>query len=138
MRDGPIRTAIKAVARGIWRFDLTTTRWIQDRRSPPRFLLQGECNGCGKCCEEPTIQVGRITWYLRSARWAFCAWQRVVNGFELVGADRHARALTFRCTHFDPATRLCDSYDTRPGMCRDYPLALLGQPWPELFAECSH
>lgn len=31
----------------------------------------------------------------------------------------------------------CDSYDSRPTACRDYPRALLAQPWPELFEGCG-
>lgn len=61
----------------------------------------------------------------------------MVNGFELVEADRQARAFVFRCTHFDWQTRRCDSYATRPAMCRDYPRVLLDQPWPELFEGCG-
>ena len=41
-------------------------------------------------------------------------------------------------THFDWETRSCDSYVSRPGMCRDYPRALLDQPRPRLFVECGY
>ena len=44
----------------------------------------------------------------------------------------------FRCTHFDPSERRCDSYSSRPGMCRDYPRALLFQPAPELLPGCGY
>ncbi len=44
----------------------------------------------------------------------------------------------FRCTHFDWETRRCDSYASRPFMCRDYPRVLLDQAWPELFEGCGH
>ena len=43
----------------------------------------------------------------------------------------------FRCTHFDWRTRRCGSYASRPFMCRDYPRALLDQPWPVLFDACG-
>jgi hypothetical protein len=49
-----------------------------------------------------------------------------------------ARVFVFRCTHFDVATRSCDSYESRPGMCRDYPRALLDQPAPAFFPECGY
>ena len=68
----------------------------------------------------------------------FVAWQWHINGFELVDRVRAGRALVFRCTHYDPDTRRCDSYDSRPWMCRDYPRVVLDQAWPELFADCSH
>ena len=73
-----------------------------------------------------------------SLRRAFLAWQRCVNGFELQGSDADARIFVFRCTHFDPQTRRCDSYASRPGMCRDYPRALLYQPHPELLPGCGY
>jgi Fe-S-cluster containining protein len=68
----------------------------------------------------------------------FLAWQRHVNGFELVHRDSEGRAFVFRCTHFDQATRSCDSYDSRPGMCRDYPRLLLWQADPELLPGCGY
>jgi Fe-S-cluster containining protein len=71
-------------------------------------------------------------------RRAFLWWQRRVNGFELAGTDADDRAFVFRCTHFDPAVRSCDSYDSRPGMCRDYPRLLLWQPNPEILPGCGY
>lgn len=71
-------------------------------------------------------------------RAAFLWWQRVVNGFEMVSFERRPWSFSFRCTHFDEVTRTCDSYHSRPGMCRDYPRLLLDQPWPELFEACGY
>jgi hypothetical protein len=82
--------------------------------------------------------VGRLTWYLPGLRRLFLSWQERVNGFVRVGGDRDQRAFIFRCTHFDPDTRSCDSYDSRPGMCRDYPRALLAQPNPEMLPGCGY
>ena len=84
------------------------------------------------------MQVGRVTWRLRSLRAVALWWQRVVNGFEFVSADARFRTLTFRCSHYDPASKTCDSYDSRPLMCRDYPVNLTHEANPVLFEECSH
>ena len=86
---------------------------------------------------EPTIAVGSVTWLVPLMRLIFVAWQRRVNGFELQGLDRDTHSLVFRCTHYDPVGKRCDSYASRPSMCRDYPRVLLGQPWPELFGSCG-
>ena len=67
----------------------------------------------------------------------FLGWQRVVNGFELIEVDEEEALFVFRCTHFDWRTRKCGSYASRPFMCRDYPRALLDQPWPVLFDACG-
>ena len=48
------------------------------------------------------------------------------------------RTFVFRCTHFDPATRACDSYSSRPGMCRDYPRLQLWQASPEFLPGCGY
>jgi hypothetical protein len=111
--------------------------WLA-RRGQPRYRLTGTCNGCGQCCEQPGIQVEKITWHLTSARALFLWWQRVVNGFELVSVEPKYRLFSFRCTHYDPATRQCDSYDSRPYFCRDYPVNLTFDALPEFFPECSH
>jgi Fe-S-cluster containining protein len=76
-------------------------------------------------------------WYVPVLRRVYLWWQEQVNGFVLVDRDRGQRAFVFRCTHFDPASRRCDSYDSRPGVCRDYPRALLWTTDPEFFSGCG-
>lgn len=124
---------IKAVVRGIWTVEVGWRRRVR----PPQWQLAGACESCAACCERPSIGVGKALWFLPTLRRAFLAWQRVVNGFELVEADRETRSFAFRCTHFDPETRRCDSYASRPFMCRDYPRVHLDAAWPELFERCG-
>jgi hypothetical protein len=71
-------------------------------------------------------------------RRAFLWWQEQVNGFVLVEARRAERTFVFRCTHFEPATRSCDSYASRPGPCRDYPRGLLAQADPRMLPGCGY
>ena len=135
MLDGPARRSVKWIARMVWGAELSLRRGLRPR---PRWKLRGTCEGCGRCCERPTIAIGRLAWYLPLTQALFVAWQRIVNGFTLVERVRAGWVLVFRCTHYDPETRLCDSYGSRPGMCRDYPRVVLDQSWPELFADCTH
>jgi Fe-S-cluster containining protein len=138
VRDGPVRALVKTVARWAKTLDLRFTRWVMARSSPARYRLTGSCNGCGKCCEAPSQAVSRFTWYLPTARRVFLWWQRVVNGFELFDRDPRFRVFIYKCTHFDPVTKQCDSYETRPLMCRDYPTLLTFEAVPRLFPECSY
>ena len=138
VRDGPVRAAVKWMARLRFAADLAAIRAWRRRRSGPPFDLAGECRRCASCCEAPSVRANAAVWHLRSTRSAFLWWQRVVNGFELMETLRAERTFVFRCTHFDPRTRLCDSYETRPGICRDYPRALLDQPAPELLPGCGY
>jgi hypothetical protein len=82
--------------------------------------------------------VGKLLWSVPPAERLFLAWQRHVNGFELVRREADQRAFVFSCTHFDRETRSCDSYDSRPGMCRDYPRLLLWPANPELLPGCGY
>ena len=138
MTDGPVRRALKRVAR--WRFalDVRAARALWRARGGVEFELAGACRRCARCCEAPAVRSNLLVWRLRSFRAPFLWWQRHVNGFELTGVDREARTFVFRCTHFDRETRSCDSYASRPGMCRDYPRALLFQPAPELLEGCGY
>lgn len=138
MRDGPGRRALKAVARGFFTLDLALLRGWRTLRGESRWELGGACVRSAKCCEAPAVRVGKLVWFLPTARRLFLAWQRRVNGFELIGEEKAARVFVFRCTHLDPATRRCDSYESRPGMCRDYPHALLDGGWPDFFPECGY
>lgn len=133
MRDPPALVALKAVVRWTWTAEVGLRRLLR----PGRWRLGGACGGCARCCEAPAIRAGRVLWFFPRLRRLFLAWQRRVNGFELVERDRRARAFVFRCTHFDPQTRRCDSYGSRPFLCRDYPRALLAQPWPLFFEGCG-
>jgi len=138
MRDGPIRRTVKRLALIRFTLDLRITRWILCARGEPHYRLAGACNGCGQCCETPVISVSAPVFRLRSLRWLTLAWHRIVNGFEYTGEDRRSKLFVFRCTHYDPATRQCDSYDSRPGMCRDYPRNLLHDAIPEFPGECGY
>lgn len=138
MRDGPARRALKRVA--LWNFQLSLAahRAFERRRGRIPHELGGECRRCARCCEAPGIQVGWAIWYLPLLQRLFLAWQERVNGFVLTDRDRHGRVFIFRCTHFDQATRSCDSYGSRPGMCRDYPRVLLAQANPEFLPGCGY
>ncbi len=138
MRDGIVRRIVKRVA--LWRFviDIRATRALRRARGQRPFVLGGDCRRCARCCEAPALQVGPLVWHMPRLRRLFLWWQSRVNGFELTAADRASRTFAFRCTHFDPVSRLCDSYESRPGVCRDYPRLLLWQPAPELLPGCGY
>lgn len=138
MKDGPFRRALKWVALQHFRLNIAGTRWWMRLRGHQPYLLAGNCGSCGACCESPSIQVGRLTWYLRSLRLPFLLWHRHVNGFVLKDREIGSRTFVFECTHFDRSTRRCDSYDSRPGMCRDYPRALLWGANPEMLPGCGY
>jgi uncharacterized protein len=128
---------VKRVALWGFRASLAAHRAQRRARGETPWKLGGGCRRSGGCCEAPAISAGRAVFAVPAARRLFLAWQRHVNGFELVSADARARLFVFRCSHFDPATRSCDSYGSRPGMCRDYPRLLLWQPNPELLPGCG-
>ncbi len=138
MKDGIVRIVLKRIALICFTLDLRASRRIRRAMGETSYRLGGRCQGCAKCCEAPTIQVGILTYRLVTFRMIFLAWHRWVNGFHLTGEDPQIRAFEFRCTHFDPKTRRCDSYTSRPGMCRDYPRALLWEANPPLFPECGY
>jgi hypothetical protein len=137
MRDGVLRRAVKRVVRWHYSAELGLQRaWRRSRGERPH-LLAGRCQRSGGCCEAPAIVVRPLVWSVQALQRVFLAWQRHVNGFELLRRDDEARAFVFRCTHFTRDTRSCDSYDSRPAMCRDYPRLLLWQPNPELLPGCG-
>ena len=108
------------------------------RREKPMYELGGSCEKCARCCDAPAISVFWPFRKFRSLRALFLAWQTHVNQFHLVREDKALQAFIFRCGHFDRATRRCDSYDTRPGLCRDYPRRLMYQSNPEMLDGCGY
>lgn len=134
LRDDRLRRSVKRLA--LWHFVVN----IRARRlfgRGTRYRLGGECRRCAKCCEAPSIKAGRLVWRLASLQRLFLWWQETVNGFQLV-ERLPDRTFVFRCTHFDLESRVCDSYDTRPGLCRDYPRVLLDQASPVFLPGCGY
>ena len=138
MRDGALRRSVKAVARAVFWANVSLDRQVRRFRGERSHLLAGACQRCARCCEAPAVRASVVVWRLRTLRAAYLWWQRRVNGFELSETVAEGRLLVFRCTHFDWATRSCDSYDSRPGMCRDYPRNLLFQHSPEMLPGCGY
>jgi hypothetical protein len=138
MQDGPVRRALKRVALANFTLGLGLSRAFSRWRRERAWVLGGDCRRCAECCEAPAIQVGSLVWHVPALRGAFLVWQEHVNGFRLSGRQRHLHVFVFECTHFDRATRSCDSYDSRPGMCRDYPRLLLHQANPEFLPGCGY
>lgn len=136
MRDNLPRRIIKRAALALFELDLAFERRVS--RQKPVFELGGSCRKCARCCEAPAISVFWPVRKFRTFRALFLGWQRHVNGFHFVREDKSLEALVFRCEHFDRSTRRCDSYDTRPGMCRDYPRRLLDQTNPEMLEGCGY
>jgi len=138
MRDGVFLRAVKAGARSAFFLNVWMDRGLRRLRGERPFLLGGSCARCATCCEAPGIRVHAVVWLQPTLRKAFLWWQAKVNGFELVESRRPERLFVFRCSHFDWTTRSCDSYSSRPGMCRDYPRLLLYQSSPEMHPSCGY
>jgi len=138
MRDGALRKTVKTAARFVFFLNLWADRARRRALRERSYRLGGACQRCAACCEAPAIRVHAFVWLAPLLRRSFLWWQERVNGFVLVEARRRERSFVFRCTHFDRETRSCDSYASRPGMCRDYPRALLHQTSPELLPGCGY
>jgi Fe-S-cluster containining protein len=138
MRDNLPRRLLKRLALAAFEVDLAFERKWRKNQAPPMYELGGSCQRCARCCEAPAISVSWPFRRFRSLRALFLAWQRHVNRFDLVREDKLLQAFVFRCEHFDRLTRSCDSYETRPGLCRDYPRRLMYQPNPEMLEGCGY
>ena len=138
MRDGYLLATIKRLTLLRYQIDLGISRFFLRRRGEPHYSLHGSCNDCGRCCENPTIRAPMPIIYFKLTRYIFLGWQRRVNGFIHIATNRKLRLITFKCTHWQSDQQRCDSYHTRPGMCRDYPYNLLFAARPNFFLECGY
>jgi Fe-S-cluster containining protein len=136
--DSTLLAALKRVVCSVWTAEYAVRRLVARLRGTQRYRLGGTCGSCAHCCEAPSIKVGLVLFYMPTPRRLFLWWQRKVNGFTLRSVNREERVFVMSCGHFDTKTRRCDSYASRPFMCRDYPRLLLEQPWPEFFPGCGH
>lgn len=137
-QDGALKAGVKRLARFFYEADLALHRRRRRSAGERPYDLGGACRLCAKCCEAPAIAPVWPVRRLRSARRLFLLWQRAVNGFHFLREDRAHRVFVFRCEHFDRITRRCDSYETRPGVCRDYPRNLMWQTEPVLLDGCGY
>jgi Fe-S-cluster containining protein len=134
MFSAVIRTMLAAC----YRVDVALTRWLNNRRGSTLYELRGACVSCGACCVTPMLAVSRVVYHSTLIRHSYLWWQETVNGFVFLRAEHEGHVFVFRCKHFDRATRLCDCYRTRPGICRDYPNNLLDSPNPEFLEGCGY
>lgn len=130
--------ALRTLFAYCYRIDTSVTRWLQDRRGSVLYEVRGDCRRCGGCCDTPMLAVSRLIYHSNRIRRAFLWWQEKVNGFVFLREEHEGHVFVFRCSHFDPATRLCACYRTRPGVCRDYPKNLLDSPSPEFLDTCGY
>jgi Fe-S-cluster containining protein len=138
VRDGVGLRLVKRVALWNFRLNLGFHRLRGQLRGEHVYRLAGDCRGCARCCEAPALRVWAWVAGLPQLRRLFLWWQQRVNGWAFVEEDCAAAVFVFHCSHFDPATRRCDSYDSRPGPCRDYPRLLLGQLRPDFLPGCGY
>lgn len=138
MKDGALRKILKFAARQVFNIDLAATRALRRTQGERPYKLGGQCALCAKCCESPMVQTSRLIFNTPLLRRVFLGWMKHVNGFQYLREDRVNRVFVFRCTHFDETTRTCDSYASRPGMCRDYPRLLLWEANPPFLPGCGY
>ncbi len=138
VKDNLARRAAKGVALFLFRLNVGGHRVIQRLAGGRPFRRGGRCLRSAQCCREPAIQVNAFVWYAPRLRRLFLWWQEQVNGFLLSRTERAGRLFVFHCTHFDPVAGSCDSYSSRPGMCRDYPRVQLGQADPSFLPGCGY
>jgi uncharacterized protein len=137
VKDGFIRCTVKRFAWVRYAVDLWITRKVMVLKGEEKFELRGHCNRCGRCCEYPTIQMSDITFHMKRFKTCIIWWQQTVNGFVLDKENKLDATLTFTCTHYCDDTGQCDSYASRPGMCRDYPVGQIYSVNPTFFEECG-
>jgi uncharacterized protein len=138
MRDGLVRRGLKRAALLHFHVNLGVHRLLRRARGERPYRLGGDCRRCARCCEAPALQALPLVFHVPPLRRLWLSWQERVNGFVLVRTEPAARTFVFRCTHFDAEKRSCDSYDSRPGACRDYPRLLLWQASPEFLPGCGY
>jgi len=131
--------ALRLLAAGCYAVDVRVSRWLTAwREGRSAYEIRGSCNQCGACCVTPTVALPTLMYRMRTIRRLVIAWQVHVNRFELLQDDRTDRALVFRCPHHDSEHQRCRCYETRPGMCRDYPRSLALAANPEFFGSCGY
>jgi Fe-S-cluster containining protein len=136
--DGAIRRVIKFFARAQYFLVALGWRGIVSLRSGARYSLAGQCESCALCCEEVSIDVNAVVFHTAPLRLAIVAWHRIVNRFRYVRRHNEGAVIVFSCDHFNHTTRRCDSYSSRPGICRDYPRNLLDRAWPQMLDDCAY
>jgi Fe-S-cluster containining protein len=85
---------------------------------PPRYVLVGDCQRCGVCCQQIEADLPRWmrdTWVMQ----LFVTFHERLHRFSLVGRTDDGR-LVFACGHVGQDGR-CGIYARRPLLCRDYP-----------------
>ena len=77
-------------------------------------MLAPTCEGCGDCCDPVlTTWDAHHTEHAENRAFARAHWHEL----PAPSPGRHR----YQCDAFDPATRCCTAYATRPPVCRGFP-----------------
>lgn len=94
-----------------------------------KSAVQYDCNKCpGYCCSYPLIEVGKRD-IQRLARHFNLTYQQAETRYTRFDKSEKVRSLRQQedehfgriCKLFDTKKRQCTVYESRPGVCRDYP-----------------
>lgn len=84
-----------------------------------KYIREGQCLGCGSCCQHISIKNGRKV--IKTPE-EFEKLQRkfpVYRMFRIM--DNIESGLVFQCVYLDLDTGWCTDYENRPPICRNYP-----------------
>jgi hypothetical protein len=88
---------------------------------PRKWVREGECNLCGKCCETPSLVINKGIFSFAPLFYIFLVWHRYINKLQFTTLHKEENQVEFLCLHFDPVTKKCKEYAIRPVFCRTYP-----------------
>lgn len=88
---------------------------------PTKFKIKGQCNKCGKCCEEILLKMTPSQIHNDFFRNLCVRWLSWLYDFYLLHIDLKRGYLGFSCKHRGKDGR-CQNYFWRPPICRNFPL----------------
>ena len=101
-----------------------------------KYYRQGNCLGCGKCCQKIYVQTSK---HVIQDEEEFKK-LRLLHPFYtyLTVVDKDEIGLVFSCSNLDVETNLCKIHKKRPGICRRYPQEELFKMGGQLSEGCGY
>ncbi len=101
-----------------------------------QYIRTGQCNTCGKCCQEIYIRHGNGI-INEEEQFERLKTMHYFYGYLKV-IDKTETGLVFACTKVDKETGKCTAYNTRALLCRVYPQEEIFMMGGSIAEECGY
>ncbi|MDD3593133.1 MAG: YkgJ family cysteine cluster protein [Candidatus Gastranaerophilales bacterium] len=101
-----------------------------------KYFREGACKACGRCCREIYVRHSRDVIKTEEEFNSLKNRHYFYGYLKIIGQNE--TGLVFACTKLDKETGKCTAYNTRPLLCRQYPVEEIFMMGGSISDDCGY